>query len=314
MTGTAPLTIFSPTHIVNCVLTIVSENDPDSDIRTVMTMKFTRRELMKRSLAGTLSAGLILPALQAQAASKKVFTYGSNQLDWYPARSNSANAPILIFVHGGAWALGNRGQVGAKARHFTKAGYNFASVSYTLFPAANAQTQTLQIGEAVNWIHANAAKLGGDPERIALMGHSAGCHLSSLATLTGAAQPVKALVCNDTRAYDLPFLAKVSGGSLPALYAPAFKRKNLWDAWSPISYTGLKQQPPTLVAWSGGYRRDKVSKRFADALERDGTEVHRYDGKRRYNHVSINSRMGSERGKLTSAVDTFLADVLNRTA
>ena len=275
-------------------------------------MNFTRREIMRGSLAGSLSAGFILPSTQAHAASKYVLDYGSNKLDWYPAKSNAKNAPILIFAHGGAWALGNRGQVGAKARHFTRNGYNFASVSYTLFPAANAQTQALQIGEAVNWIRANAENLGGDANRIALMGHSAGCHLSSLATLTGAAHPVKALICNDTRAYDLPFLAKVSGGSLPALYAPAFRRRKMWDAWSPISYTGLKQQPPTLVAWSGGHGRDKVSKRFADALERDGTEVHRYDGKRRYNHISINSRMGSENGKLTGAVETFLSDVLNR--
>jgi hypothetical protein len=87
----------------------------------------------------------------------------------------------------------------------------------------------------------------------------------------------------------------------------------MWDAWSPISYTGLKKQPPTLVAWSGGIGRDTVSKRFADSLEFDGTEVHRYDGKRRYNHISINSRMGSERGKLTNAVENFLQDTLNRT-
>ena len=298
--------------MVNPTLISLSENELNSDILTGMDMKFTRRELIKSSMAGTLSAGLLLPSLQASAASKKVYKYGANSLDWYPAKSGSPNAPIVIFVHGGAWALGNRGQVGAKARHFTSQGYNFASVSYTLFPAANAQTQALQVGEAVNWAHANAARLGGDKNRIALMGHSAGCHLSSLATLTGAAQPVKALICNDTRAYDLPFLAKMSGGALPALYAPAFRRRKTWGAWSPISYTGLKQQPPTLVAWSGGRGRDKVSKRFANALERDGTEVHRYDGKRRYNHISINSRMGSERGKLTNAVDTFLADVLNR--
>ena len=277
-----------------------------------MAMKITRREILKSTVAGSFSAGLLLPVMEAQAASKKVYDYGSNNLDWYPAKSGSQNAPILIFAHGGAWALGNRGQVGAKARHFTEQGYNFASVTYTLFPRANAQTQALQVGEAVNWVHANATRLGGDPNRIALMGHSAGCHLSSLATLTGAAQPVKALICNDTRAYDLPFLAKMSGGSLPALYAPAFRRRKMWDAWSPISYTGLKQQPPTLVAWSGGRGRDKVSKRFADALERDGTEVHRYDGKRRYNHLSINRRMGAERGRLTGAVDTFLADVLSR--
>ena len=275
-------------------------------------MAISRRDILKAGAIGTLSAPLLLPSMQAQAAPKYVLDYGSNQLDWYPAKDNAKNAPILIFVHGGAWALGNRGQVGAKARHFTQNGYNFASVSYTLFPAANAQTQALQIGEAVNWIRANAESLGGDANRIALMGHSAGCHLSSLATLTGAAFPIKALICNDTRAYDLPFLAKMSGGSLPALYAPAFRRKRTWGAWSPISYTGLKKQPPTLVAWSGGNGRDKVSKRFADALEHDGTEVHRYDGKGRYNHISINSRMGLERGKLTSIVDTFLDDTLNR--
>lgn len=273
----------------------------------------TRRELIKTSLAGSLTAGMLLPSAKSYAAGKQVFDYGSNSLDWYPVKGNQPNAPILIFVHGGAWALGNRGQVGAKARHFTRSGYNFASVSYTLFPAANAQTQALQVGEAVNWIHANAARLGADPNRIALMGHSAGCHLSSLATLTGAASNVKALICNDTRAYDLPFLAQTSGGSLPALYAPAFSRKSMWGAWSPISYTGLKKQPPTLVAWSGGLGRDRVSIRFADALEYDGTEVHRFDGKRRYNHISINSKMGRERGKLTASVENFLSDTLNRT-
>ncbi|MEM7069265.1 MAG: alpha/beta hydrolase [Pseudomonadota bacterium] len=274
-------------------------------------IKLTRREITKFS-AAALTAPL-LPGV-SQAAGKRTLDYGPNHLDWYPAKSGGANSPILIYVHGGAWALGNRGQVGAKARHFTRNGYHFASVSYTLFPAANAQTQALQVAEAVNWIHANAARLGGDPNRIGLMGHSAGCHLSSLATLTGGAQPVKALICNDTRAYDLAFLANINGGRLPVLYKAPFTRRSMWAAWSPISYTGLQNQPPTLVAWSNGTGRDRVSKRFADALERDEVEVHRYDGKRQYNHVSIDRRLGSEKGRLTHAIDQFLDDVLNRTA
>ena len=276
-----------------------------------MQLKLTRREILGAGLAGTACATLPVPAF---AASSRSFDYGPNALDWYPARGTSGNAPILVFVHGGAWALGNRGQVGSKADYYTSQGYNFASVSYTLFPAANAQTQALQVGTAVNWIHQNARRLGGDPDRIALMGHSAGCHLSSLATLTGAATPVKALVCNDTRAYDLEFLARMNGGALPLLYAPAFANPSYWSAWSPISYSGLRDQPPTLVAWSGGSGRDRVSKRFADALEYEGTEVHRFDGKRRYNHISINSRMGRSRDRLTKSVDRFLEDVLNRTA
>lgn len=269
-----------------------------------------RRDFTKFGIA--FGAAASCGVLSAHAASRQTFDYGPNKLDWYPARSNRSRAPVIIFVHGGAWALGDRSQVHSKPEYFTAQGYHFASVSYTLFPAANAQTQAMQVGTAVNWIHKNASRLGGDPNRIALMGHSAGCHLSSLATLSGAAMPVKALVCNDTRAYDLAFLAKTNGGSLPMLYKAPFTRRNLWEAWSPISYTGLKEQPPALVAWSGGSGRDRVSKRFADALERDGVEVHRFDGKRKYNHISINSRMGRERDGLTKAVDRFLENTLGR--
>lgn len=264
-----------------------------------------RRDFTKASAA--TAAAIPLSGLSpAFASRKRTLDYGPNNLDWYPARSSSPNAPIVVFVHGGAWALGDRSQVHGKPEHYTANGYHFASISYTLFPAANAQTQALQVGQAINWIYQNATRLGGDPNRIALMGHSAGCHLSSLATLTGAAPPVKALICNDTRAYDLKFLAKSNGGRLPLLYKAPFTKRSMWSAWSPISYTGLTEHPPTLVAWSSGIGRDRVSKRFADALERDGTQVQRFDGARKYNHISINRRIGSERAGLTKAIDVFL--------
>ena len=156
----------------------------------------------------------------------------------------------------------------------------------------------------------DAIKLNADSSRIVLMGHSAGCHLATLATLADAARPVRALICNDTRAYDIPFLARISGGGLPSLYVPAFRDHDMWKAWSPISYTGLKQQPPTMVAWSGGTRRDVVSMRFADTLERDGGKVTRFDGSRNYNHFSINRKIGAERDGLTRRIDRFLETVL----
>ena len=272
-------------------------------------MKLTRREF-----ATLLGSAASLPVLgngsPALAKSKQVFKYGTNHLDWYPAKGNVRNAPIVIFVHGGAWALGNRGQVHSKPEHFTSNGYHFVSVSYTLLPKADAQTQATQIGEAVNWVHRNATRFGADANRIGLIGHSAGCHLSSLATLAGATDQVKALVCVDTRAYDLPFLAHTSGGSLPSLYAPAFRDRRMWTAWSPISYTALKEQPPALVVWSGGSGRDKISIRFADALERDGVSVERFDGKRGYNHFSINRKIGRERAGVTRAIDRFLENRL----
>ena len=139
----------------------------------------------------------------------KTFDYGPNRLDWYSAIANQSNAPVIIFVHGGAWAMGNRRQVNSKPEFFTSQGLHFASVSYTLFPRANAQTQALQVGAAVRWVYNNAGQLDVDRDRIIVMGHSAGCHLATLATFADAARPVRALICNDTRAYDLPFLAKI---------------------------------------------------------------------------------------------------------
>ncbi|MEO0327544.1 MAG: alpha/beta hydrolase [Pseudomonadota bacterium] len=276
-------------------------------------MRISRRKFSQFAISGAaaLTFGLQEPAY---SSTKKGFDFGPNRLDWYPARTNDSKAPVIIYVHGGAWALGNRGQVGSKPRYFTRRGYHFVSVSYTLFPAANVETQALQIATAINWVHANATRLNADPNRIALMGHSAGCHLSSLATLTGGAPPVKAIVCNDTRAYDLKYLASISGGRLPLLYASPFRRRKMWPAWSPISYTGLQKQPPVLVAWSNGRNRDKISKRFADALEFDGVEVHRYDGSNQYNHVTIDRAMGSENGRLTQSVDRFFENVLSRSA
>lgn len=273
-----------------------------------MQKEFSRRNAIK--LSAISLAGLAMPALLTNAAQAKTYkgiSYGNNTLDIYKP-SNAQNAPIIIFVHGGAWKAGSKGSVGSKASHFTSRGFVFISVGYTLYPRANAERQALQVAQAVNWVAHNAATLGGDATRIALMGHSAGCHLASLASLSGATNAVRSLVCNDTGAYDLPFLAKLSGGRLPLLFS-ALNRKENWRAWSPISYVHNKQQPPALVLWSGGTKRPKISANFANALERAGNSVTRFNGSD-YNHLSINSAMGKNGRSVTRAVDRHLANTL----
>ena len=79
-------------------------------------MDMGRRTLLQ-SLASTgLIAGVVPFASKAAIARTKHETldYGPNKLDWYPAISSRSNAPVLVFVHGGAWAMGNRGQVNSK--------------------------------------------------------------------------------------------------------------------------------------------------------------------------------------------------------
>lgn len=268
-----------------------------------MQLRPDRRTFI-RSLAAT-GATLALPGFLvggANAATAKNISYGPNQLDIYlPA--NPAGAPVLAFVHGGAWKAGNKGRVGSKASYYTGKGFVFVSIGYTLYPRANAEQQAVQVATAVNWIRKNIGKYGGDGNRVALMGHSAGCHLASMATLSGACTP-KLLICNDTGAYDVAYLAELNNGRVPALYS-ALDKKSKWTRWSPISYVNNRAQPPALVMWSGGRNRDKISRRFVNAMKAAGNSVTTFDGSR-YNHLSINSGIG--RGNsVTNAVDRFLA-------
>lgn len=260
-----------------------------------------RRLLLQYGFATGL--GALLPAAPALARSAQTINYGSNRLDLYPVTAD--NAPVLIYVHGGAWRAGSRGSVGSMPSYFNGLGYHFVSVGYTLHPRANVETQARQIGQAVGWVRSNIGSFGGNASRIALMGHSAGSHLASLATLSGLAPGVRALVANDTGAYDLSYLADINGGRLGILYAAPFSDRSKWRNWSPISYAGGGGRLPVLVAWSGGRNRDRISMRFADALQRAGHPVTRFDGGR-YSHIGIGRAVGRRGDAVTNAIARFL--------
>ncbi|TIP73987.1 MAG: alpha/beta hydrolase, partial [Mesorhizobium sp.] len=84
----------------------------------------------------------------------------------------------------------------------------FVSIGYRMLPEADVATQANDVEQAYRYVRANIAGYGGDPNRIAVMGHSAGSHLAALTGLRGGLPGVAALVLNDTRAYDLEVLAR----------------------------------------------------------------------------------------------------------
>ncbi|MCA3255869.1 MAG: alpha/beta hydrolase, partial [Alphaproteobacteria bacterium] len=115
-----------------------------------------------------------LPASQTVAYG----TAPEQAVDVYGAGAG-AKKPLVLFIHGGGWSLGDRKQsVGAKADHFTGTGYVFASTGYRLVPAATVEEQAADVAAAIAALRRDAARLGVDPDRIALVGHSAGAHLA----------------------------------------------------------------------------------------------------------------------------------------
>ena len=88
----------------------------------------------------------------------------------------------MVYIHGGSWQIGTHlDSIGsAKVQYLTEKGYAFTTVNFTLFPKATVKEQVQEIAGSVGFLVKNAARLGFDPARIILMGHSSGAHVATL--------------------------------------------------------------------------------------------------------------------------------------
>jgi arylformamidase len=100
--------------------------------------------------------------------------------------------PVVLFVHGGAWRRGDKSMVGDKPAAFVGQGYAFASANYRLADTVSPREQAQDVAEAVRWLHGHGGEYGCDPNRIFLMGHSAGAHLVAL--VSAGDEPTKKIL------------------------------------------------------------------------------------------------------------------------
>ena len=105
----------------------------------------------------------------------------AERVDLYPA---GRGAPVLIYVHGGFWALRTSEEFGFVARGPVSEGVATVVTNYALCPAVTIDEIVRQTRAAVAWTYKNAQSFGGDPERIHVAGHSAGGHLVSMLLAT----------------------------------------------------------------------------------------------------------------------------------
>lgn len=105
----------------------------------------------------------------------------AERVDVYPA---GEDAPVLIYVHGGFWALRTSEEFGFVARGPASRGVATVVTNYALCPAVTIDEVVRQTRAAVAWAYKNARAFGGDPERIHVAGHSAGGHLVGMLLAT----------------------------------------------------------------------------------------------------------------------------------
>jgi len=94
-------------------------------------------------------------------------------------------APVLVYIHGGAWVIGDKREQGLPLLHeLARRGWVTVTINYRLSPRATWPDHIVDCKRAVAWVREHIAEYGGDPGFIAVSGGSAGGHLSALLALT----------------------------------------------------------------------------------------------------------------------------------
>ena len=115
------------------------------------------------------------------------FAYGPTaieRLDVY--RTRRPNAPINVHIHGGAWRVGRARDYGYPAEMFVQVGAHFIALDFDNVEDAGGSLFVMadQVRRAVAWVHRNAARFGGDPNRLYVSGSSSGAHLGGVVATT----------------------------------------------------------------------------------------------------------------------------------
>ena len=109
-----------------------------------------------------------------------------HKLDVLSRRSvQPVQAPVLVYIHGGGWVIGDKRQQGIPMMHeLVQRGWVCVAINYRLSPRATWPAHIVDCKRAVAWVREHIADYGGDPGFIAVSGGSAGGHLCSLLALT----------------------------------------------------------------------------------------------------------------------------------
>ena len=90
------------------------------------------------------------------------------------------NAPVVVFIHGGYWRSLDKSDHSFIAPAFTKQGACVVVPNYDLCPAVTIPEITMQMVRTLAWVYRNIAQHGGNPNRMTVIGHSAGGHLTAM--------------------------------------------------------------------------------------------------------------------------------------
>lgn len=217
----------------------------------------------------------------------RAFEASGRRVDFYPARTRADGdaeeggaAPLVVLVHGGGWDGGDRRELAAFDHWLAERGVAVLAFDYRLAPEHPWPAQREDLREVVGWARENATRLGVDPERITLVGRSAGAQIA-VATAYGERLPGVCAVVALYGVHDLEFVWSIrsehdslNSDKLMRQYMggpPEGARRALYQSGSGEALVHA-EAPPTLIVH--GALDEMVwcrhSEKLASALRRVG--------------------------------------------
>ena len=249
-------------------------------------------------------------------------------LDVY-APAGAKKLAVVFWIHGGGWQAGEKTMVALKPKAFTEAGLVFVSTNYRLLPSVDMDTLTRDVADALGWVHKNIATYGGDPDRLLVMGHSAGGQLAALMCTDDryvkaegfALSLIRGCVPVDADTFDVPAIIEVAETRARVHHLPlptnGHRQKFGNDPakhrdFSAVTHVARdKGIPPFLIVHiAGNADTTAQARRMANVLETAGIPVKVV--RRETTHEQLNDDIGAPNDSVTKELFAFVADALKR--
>jgi acetyl esterase/lipase len=244
-------------------------------------------------------------------------------LDIYHFEQFATKKPVVIYVHGGGFTYGDKAnKMTNKQNLFSSLDYILVSINYRLSPDSYSTdpnrimypTHHNDVADAVKWVYDNIANYGGDNQKIALLGHSAGAQLVALTGTSNSFLPtkginlnlIKGFACIDTEGYDIVALCNENN----QLYLNAFGQANtFWFEASPINNVlSSVNYAKFFIAKRGTISRISQANAFITKLQSVGVLVREVTASQ-YDHEGINDAIGANSETIvTEPLKSFLAE------
>jgi arylformamidase len=244
-------------------------------------------------------------AALARLGRPRRFAYGPTpieQLDLFP--TSRPNAPINVFIHGGAWRAGSAAGAAHMAELFVDRGAHFISLDFNNVIETKGSLLTMadQVRRGVAWVYRHATSFDGDASRLHVSGVSSGAHLAAVVLTTDwqtsyglPAGIVKGGLCCSGM-YDLHPVSLSARGKYVN-----FTRETV-QALSPLRHLAHLVAP--VIVACGTLETPEFQRQaraFADAVEAAGKPVTLLVGDG-YNHFELPETIGNPYGLLGRAV------------